>query len=302
MAKYEEIGKCLNCGEEFKKHTRRHMFCSSRCKEAHRLKQLEWHDGVCKGCGAPIRYKLNHGKPTREYCSAPCQLKHTVPTKMLTCVDCGREFEFRGRTKKLRCDECWHKHRSENAMANRALRDPSVQVGIGSGGGQNLDTAIPDEIRASANAARRAKYAAHREAFRMIAKSRYREKKLAESSECAICGYHAHVECLVVHHINMDRTDNRGENLVVLCANCHMWLHKEIKRRQKVEQITAESVYNQVREAEVKERNKAGTPDRAIRTEGLKEFKSGATHSSTSRSDMNCHEAAPLVEDLSFDF
>ena len=239
MAKREEIGRCLKCGEEFVKHTRRHKFCSGRCKEAYRLDQLEWHDGVCKGCGAPIRYKLNGGKPTREYCSVQCQLKHTVPTRTLTCVDCDRQFEFVGRTKKLRCDECWHKYRSEGAMAYRALKDPSVQVGIGSGGGQNLDTTIPDAIRESANAARRAKYAAHKDTYRMIARSRYREKKLAESSICGLCGYHEHIECLVVHHINMDRTDNRSENLVVLCANCHMYLHKEIKRRQKSEQITA---------------------------------------------------------------
>ena len=73
-----------------------------------------------------------------------------------------------------------------------------------------------------------------------------------------------------------------------------MYLHKEIKRRQKSEQITAESVYNQVKEAEVKERNEAGNPDTATRTEGCEESQSGATHSDTSRTDMNHHEAAPL--------
>ena len=302
MAQFEKIGKCLNCGETFERHTRKHKFCSGRCKEAYRLAKLEWHEGTCKGCGAPIKFKLDGGKPTRTYCSTQCQLKHTVPTQILKCVDCGKEFEFVGRTRKLRCDECWHKHRSKSNMLNRALKNPSIQVGIGSGGGQNLDTFIPDEIRESANAARRAKYAAHKEAYRLIARSRYREKKLAESSVCAICGYSEHVECLVVHHINMERTDNRSENLSVLCANCHMYLHKMIKQRQKTEQITAEDVYNQVKEAEVKERNKAGTPDRATRTEGSKGFESGATHSDTSRTDINRHEAAPGDEQCEFVF
>ena len=47
-------------------------------------------------------------------------------------------------------------------------------------------------------------------------------------------------------------------------------------------------------QAEVKERNKAGTADRQTRTEGTQECVSGATRSSTSSSDMNCQEAAPL--------
>ena len=47
-------------------------------------------------------------------------------------------------------------------------------------------------------------------------------------------------------------------------------------------------------QAEVKERNKAGTADRQTRTEGTQECGSGATRSSTSSSDMNCQEAAPL--------
>ena len=45
--------------------------------------------------------------------------------------------------------------------------------------------------------------------------------------------------------------------------------------------------------AEVKERIKAGIPDRATRLEGLEGSRSEATHSDTSGTDMNHHEAAP---------
>lgn len=45
--------------------------------------------------------------------------------------------------------------------------------------------------------------------------------------------------------------------------------------------------------AEVKERIKAGTPDKATRLEGLEESGSEATHSDTSSTDMSHHEAAP---------
>lgn len=294
---------CKNCGKDITGTDARRKFCSDRCKEAWRVSQLDVHISTCKGCGAPIKYKLLAGKPSRLYCSTACQLKHSVPTKILTCVDCGKQFEFHGRTVKLRCSECWNKNRSKNAMARRALHDPTVQVGVGSGGHQNEETTISDEVRAAINQRRREFYAAHREEMRAIANARYRAKKLTGNDECVLCGYRQHQEALIVHHKNMSRVDNTDDNLAILCSNCHVWLHKLIRRRQKTESITATDIFNEeLKKAEVKERNKAGTPDRAIRTEGLKEFKSGATHSSTSRSDMNCHEAAPLVEDLSFDF
>lgn len=35
----------------------------------------------------------------------------------------------------------------------------------------------------------------------------------------------------VVHHINMDRTDNRSSNLLVTTNQKHMWLHQEMQRR-----------------------------------------------------------------------
>lgn len=41
--------------------------------------------------------------------------------------------------------------------------------------------------------------------------------------ECQSCGYK---EVLDLHHINEDSTDNRPENHIVLCPNCHAKLHR----------------------------------------------------------------------------
>ncbi len=303
MEEYSKTAKCLYCGKEFEKTTSRHKYCSGRCKEAYRISKLDLHEGVCKGCGKPITYKIKAGKPTRQYCCAACQLAHTVPTRILKCVDCGKEFEFRGRTVKLRCDECWHKHRSKTNMAERALKDPSVRVGVGSGGAQNVETTIPDSIRAQINERRRAYYAQNAEKMREAARSRYRAKTLTGSDSCVICGFNTDQNALVVHHKDMDRSNNSTDNLAVLCANCHMSLHKFIKQLQKTEQLKASDIFDIFKNrAELKERNEAGKPDRATRTEGSEESKSGATHSDTSSTDMNHHEAAPKDEQLEFDF
>ena len=298
MTEYSKTAKCLYCGKEFEKSTSRHKYCSSRCKEAYRISKLDLHEGKCKGCGKPITYKIKAGKPTRQYCCTACQLKHTIPTRILKCVDCGKEFEFTGRTVKLRCDACWHKHRSETNMAARALKDPNVQIGVGSGGGQNTETTISDEIRAQINERRRAYYAENADKMRAAARASYRNKMITGKDSCFICGYDEDQEALVVHHKDMDRSNNDETNLVVICANCHMSLHKFIKRQQKETQITAAAAFELFKQqkAEVKERNKAGTPDRATRTEGSEESESGATHSDTSRTDMSHQEAAP-VED-----
>lgn len=40
--------------------------------------------------------------------------------------------------------------------------------------------------------------------------------------KCSICGVEAQFGNFDVHHINGDNTDNRPENLTVLCRECHI--------------------------------------------------------------------------------
>jgi 5-methylcytosine-specific restriction endonuclease McrA len=37
--------------------------------------------------------------------------------------------------------------------------------------------------------------------------------------ECPVC--HKYTEHLEIHHINQNRNDNRPENLIALCPDCH---------------------------------------------------------------------------------
>lgn len=296
MTREYKTAKCLQCGKQFHKTGPKHKFCSAVCKERHRLAHLPELTGVCKGCGCPITYKMLGSRPSRQYCSRSCQLKHTTPTKLLACIDCGRQFEFVGRTRRLRCDECRRKHLSRCVMRYRAAKDPSVLIGVGSGGRQvpkTSETAEQEAKRAHSNELRRERYRNHGSVLRLIGRSGYRRKALERSRSCAICGYDKSVDALVAHHIDMDRTNNAEVNLVVLCANCHVILHKRLKRlRRSQPQVSPIDVYKQLAMAETKSRNQAGNPDRATRTEGCEESQSGATHTGTPRTGMSRHEAA----------
>lgn len=254
MEEWRQDNKCEYCDEVFEKKTRRHKYCSGRCKEAHRIAKLDIHIGTCPYCGESFKYKIKAGRPTLSYCSVACQLKATVPIKMCKCVDCKTEFKFKGRTTKLRCDTCWNKHRSKQVMTYRQRKDPSIKLGVGSGGGQNMDKDINTNTHEQIKAARRAYYNENADKMRSIARARYRSI-LTGADSCSLCGYTRYQNALVVHHKNMNRDDNDLTNLSILCANCHMHLHKDIRKRQKAQGITAEGVYLKHLEAESKERN-----------------------------------------------
>ena len=267
---WNPLATCLYCGREFKRTNKRHKYCSGRCKELYRVSKLELHEGFCKGCGAPIQYRINGGKPTRQYCSFSCQLKHTVPTKKLVCIDCGAEFDFVGRTKRLRCDACLRKHRNAEASARTKLRQAEL---------------IAKEGEASAGY------------------YKYRKRVITGDDSCSICGYNKYQESLVVHHLDGNHYNSDPENLVITCANCHIRIHKLQRNRKKAfGDVDMSALYHELQEAELKERNEAGKPDRATRTEGCEESQSGATHSDTSSTDMNHQEAAPKDEQIEFDF
>jgi len=54
----------------------------------------------------------------------------------------------------------------------------------------------------------------------------YRTTALIElPNECDICKIYD-IDVLQVHHIDEDRDNNKVENLRILCANCHLKLHK----------------------------------------------------------------------------
>lgn len=47
---------------------------------------------------------------------------------------------------------------------------------------------------------------------------------------CMSCGYNSY-PILEIHHIDHNRSNNKVENLLVVCPNCHVLIHKEDKTK-----------------------------------------------------------------------
>ena len=229
--------KCIVCGSDLGDCAPTKKFCSRSCKTKHEYAARKTAKATCLYCGA--EYMTNPAQPAK-FCSYSCGTKYgneqDKPVKTLTCIDCGATFEFIGRTTKKRCDDCKRKFKSQRVMILRAAKDPSVHLGVGSGGAQTptqlakkLNGEPPDPEHEAALAKRRVKYREDRERLEQSPTGTvsYRDLVLTGKDKCAICGFYALQAALEVHHKDFDRSHNEVDNLEILCANCHTVLHKE---------------------------------------------------------------------------
>lgn len=61
--------------------------------------------------------------------------------------------------------------------------------------------------------------------------TRYRQRALKHfSNKCIICGYNKHIKMLEVDHIDGNRTNNKINNLQILCVWCHTLKTRDIKQ------------------------------------------------------------------------
>ena len=199
---------CELCGKEFTAKLNTAKYCCKSCKTKAGDRRLGKLRGtiICQECGK----KFNPITGEQRFCSKSCDVKyshkHSWSLKERVC-HCGNHYMSQ-RKDMYECPECRRKRDNLATMKSRLKKDPTVQIGIGSGGGQH--------------------YAP--KANKTHFEKAYRDKAFRElPNECTVCG-ESEIAVLIAHHLDMDRSNSDISNLAILCANCHIKLHKHIRQ------------------------------------------------------------------------
>ena len=150
----------------------------------------------CKCCGKELTYEQRRNDYCSHSCSATINNKGVVrnggkyETKEHKCLNCGKELIYKQRHNKFCSQQCLNDYRYKNTI-QKVLN------------GENL-------IRGASGI------------------PKYLKKYLMElhNNKCEKCGWGeehpiTHNIPLEVHHIDGDCTNNKLENLQLLCPNCH---------------------------------------------------------------------------------
>jgi hypothetical protein len=170
----------------------------------------------CAHCGSMF-YVPKNRFDSAKYCSLSCKWEAEVTRKTKACEQCGTQFTYvanRGKTAKYCSNSCKGK-----AYQNR---NGSVECTCANCGKTFKTSPSKPRIFCSAEC----RGIGHRtDKFATNVGVRKALARRGLITKCEKCGYSEHPEILGVHHINHDHSDNRIENLIVLCPNCHSLEH-----------------------------------------------------------------------------
>lgn len=154
----------------------------------------------CQHCGKDFnctsrRYNFNIKKGFKIYCSRECNHKDKIKNIIVRCNYCGKEV--------IKKQYNLNKTKSGNYYCNKSCAN-SINNSLYKVGEKH-----PNFING---------------------RSSYRNIKLRDSNYCCEnCGI-TDKRVIEVHHIDRDRTNNKLENLKILCANCHLIEHYEERK------------------------------------------------------------------------
>ena len=143
-----------------------------------------------------LQRDINNGK--HHYCSRNCFYKGNITKLELVCAMCGEAF-FRTRSHALKKNKSGLKFCS-NECKFKAQRT------IG-----------------GIKAVHPAHYGEGRGYYRHLAITTY-------GCKCQCCGFDKYECSISVHHIDCNRENNAIENLIVVCRNCHAFIHYVVRK------------------------------------------------------------------------
>lgn len=146
---------------------------------------------VCDSCREPF-FKPTRFLKEKNYCSTRCSAIASRKRIDLNCAYCGESFQ--------RTPSNLGNSRSGLYFCSRKCKDTAQRI-------ENGFTEM------------------HPPFFSQEESKDYRKKAFRlYPTKCSCCGYNKE-KVLQIHHIDGDRSNNKKENLIILCRNCHGEIH-----------------------------------------------------------------------------
>lgn len=209
------IKTCLGCGREYETHVKRQKYCSQKCyrKYGNPRPPPLWvpirdEEAICEWCEEPFLRDSRH-VPRARFCGIKCQKEGGRPHL--------KKFKNKQEYDQAREKTCLNCGKEFTA---RMLTQKYCSVGCG---------------------------AEYREQFRISRKEIYKIRD--ELGACEVCGFS---EVVVAHHIRplpmVERKEeaetwNNAENIVILCPNHHLMVHRGLMEVERGEDGELRTLY-----------------------------------------------------------
>ena len=236
--------KCVCCGKELVKNSRKAIYCSNICGDRFRRKRPP-RKIYCKWCSKEEIVFWKKGWDKRKFCSERCR------REFHSFLDNRSPFysKKRNRNKILSNSNLYVKCEICGLLARRRLSTHIKKA-------HNLHWKEYKEKYPNAQN--------ECEEIRTTVYEKLKEKKITEETltlkngwniitrikkkkignQCELCGYKKYQEALIGHH-KLPRHlggKNELENCIIVCANCHWHIHKLINRIKRRKDYTIEDI------------------------------------------------------------
>ncbi len=222
------IKTCEICQTEFNAHTVTNRFCGPKCFHIHRKGMPLKKRGItknCEKCGGEFYVPQVH--KSARFCSMKCRGRlGCVSTRIISCGHCGKNFGYTGVKNKTYCsNSCCA---CACAIRKRARKE-----------GYQFET-VPRNCEHCGKEFQMKKCHAYKTRFcsrqcrisaRPFPNNRHGVRRAAirrgvPMDKCELCGYCDHPEILTMHHKDLNPRNNKRENLIPVCPNCHSLEHQ----------------------------------------------------------------------------
>ena len=180
---------CKNCNQ--KEANEKYQGLCPTCRVLHYEKRL---DKRCPHCGISI---FDSSKTCRS-----CSQIHKLKRKQVVCIECGVKFEAKT-------------YESNRKYCSRKCQVTSYARKFRLGGENSIAWKGTDTLESTGYVTRRDAGRKRRTRIHILIAEKILGRRLKKGE--------------VVHHINMNKADNRNSNLLICTQSYHRWIHHQME-------------------------------------------------------------------------